>query len=140
MRVAPVGPKEEDSIEEGLYVGHLIHAGRKHPQEASVALGVPILVQVVDRRYHSAISVWIVDVLDVSGSVARITGHMSLGPFLDDDLIQTVVAVQRQARAVRYYRAQGLNEIVDFRAALLATVNPYHSIASYGSSSVSLCS
>ena len=129
VRIAPVRPEEEHPVEEGLNVGHLVHSGGKHTQQAPVALGVPIFVQIVDCRYEAAVSIWIVHMLDVASSMARIAGDVGPGPFVDEVFAELVVAAERKTRTVCDHRAKSLDEIVYLRATLLAAVHPDDPIA-----------
>lgn len=78
MGVPPVGPEQQQAVEQRFDVGHVRFSFGEDPEDAAVFRGVPVLVEVVDAGDAASVAVRVVDMFDVTSAVSRVTRHHGL--------------------------------------------------------------
>lgn len=152
MRIAAVGPKKDDTIEQGRNVGHdSVEHLREEAKDAAVSLEeiemirignrtktttttttyitIEVLVEIEDAGDAAAIVVRIVDVAHVAAEVARVAGDHGLGALAN--LVLEKFAHRQVGVAAVDDRVEYSNEEADLIAIRLGALHPHNLVAAY---------
>lgn len=146
VRIALVGEEEDDPVEAGLNIRHnaVVHL-RKEAQHAAITLRIVVLVQVVNTGYATTckekrknvlqgksnnffsfqartIIIWIINVADVLGVIARVAGNHRLGPPANVVLVKLAIGIG--GVALGDDRVEDANEETNVIAQRLIALHP----------------